>query len=117
MMLGVPYKGSKNQIARWVIDNLPEDEILIDLFAGGCAVTHAAMLSGKWDRIVANDIGDAPELFKGSLVYLRSRSPACVFFLHCSPSFSISLRILLVPCAMFLCTFPKGIDSLSLISR
>ena len=63
MRYGVPYQGSKNKIAGWVIDNLPEDEILIDLFAGGCAVTHAALLSGKWDRIVANDIGDAPELF------------------------------------------------------
>ena len=63
MRYGVPYQGSKNKIAGWVIDNLPEDEILVDLFAGGCAVTHAAMLSGKWDRIVANDIGDAPELF------------------------------------------------------
>ena len=63
MRFGVPYQGSKNQIARWVIDNLPKDKILVDLFAGGCAVTHAAMLSGKWDRIVANDIGDAPELF------------------------------------------------------
>ena len=63
MRYGVPYQGSKNQIAKWVIDNLPKDKILVDLFAGGCAVTHAAMLSGKWDRIVANDIGDAPELF------------------------------------------------------
>ena len=63
MRYGVPYQGSKNKIAEWVIDNLPEDEILVDLFAGGCAVTHAAMLSGKWNRIVANDIGDAPELF------------------------------------------------------
>ena len=63
MRCGVPYQGSKNKMARWVIDNLPEDEILVDLFAGGCAVTHAALLSGKWDRIVANDIGDAPELF------------------------------------------------------
>ena len=63
MRYGAPYQGSKNQIARWVIDNLPEDKILVDLFAGGCAVTHAAMLWGKWDRIVANDIGDAPELF------------------------------------------------------
>ena len=63
MRYGVPYQGSKNKVAGWVIDNLPEDEILVDLFAGGCAVTHAALLSGKWDRIVSNDIGDAPELF------------------------------------------------------
>ena len=63
MRFGVPYQGSKNKIAEWVIDNLPEDEILVDLFAGGCAVTHAAMLSGKWNKVIANDIGDAPELF------------------------------------------------------
>ena len=67
MRYGVPYQGSKNKIAGWVIDNLPEDEILVDLFAGGCAVTHAALLSGKWDRIVANDIGDAPELFRDAI--------------------------------------------------
>ena len=63
MRFGVPYQGSKSKIAEWVIDNLPEDEILIDLFAGGCAVTHAAMLSGKWNKVIANDIGDAPEVF------------------------------------------------------
>ena len=68
MRCGVPYQGSKNQIAEWIIDNLPEDEILVDLFAGGCAVTHAAMLSGKWDRIVANDIGDAPEVFCNAIL-------------------------------------------------
>lgn len=63
MRYGVPYQGSKSQIAGWVIDNLPEDKILVDLFAGGCAVTHAALLSGKWNKVIANDIGDAPELF------------------------------------------------------
>ena len=63
MRFGVAYQGGKNQIAEWIIDNLPEDEILVDLFAGGCAVTHAAMLSGKWNKVIANDIGDAPELF------------------------------------------------------
>ena len=67
MRFGVPYQGSKNQIAKWVIDNLPEDEILVDLFAGGCAVTHAAMLSGKWNKVIANDIGDAPELFRDAI--------------------------------------------------
>ena len=67
MRFGVPYQGSKNKIARWVIDNLPEDEIIVDLFAGGCAVTHAAMLSGKWNKVIANDIGDAPELFRDAI--------------------------------------------------
>lgn len=63
MRYGVPYRGSKNKIAQWVISNLPAGDTLIDLFAGGCAVTHAALLSGKWNHIVANDIGDAPQLF------------------------------------------------------
>ena len=63
MRYGVPYRGSKNKIAQWVISNLPACDTLIDLFAGGCAVTHAALLSGKWNHIVANDVGDAPQLF------------------------------------------------------
>ena len=63
MRYGVPYRGSKNKIAQWVISNLPAGDTLVDLFAGGCAVTHAALLSGKWNRIIANDIGDAPQLF------------------------------------------------------
>lgn len=68
MRFGVPYQGSKNKIAEWIIDNLPEDEILVDLFAGGCAVTHAAMLSGKWNKVIANDIGDAPEVFCNAIL-------------------------------------------------
>lgn len=63
MKYGVPYRGSKNKIAQWVVSNLPAGDTLIDLFAGGCAVTHAALLSGKWNHIVANDIGDGPQLF------------------------------------------------------
>lgn len=60
---GLPYKGSKNRIAEWVVDNLPSADTLVDLFAGGCAVTHCAMLSGKFKRVIANDISDAPEVF------------------------------------------------------
>lgn len=63
MRYGVPYRGSKNKIAQWVVSNLPAGDTLIDLFAGGCAVTHAALLSGKWNHIVENDIGDGPQLF------------------------------------------------------
>lgn len=60
---GLPYKGSKNRIAEWVVDNLPAADTLVDLFAGGCAITHCAMLSGKFKRVIANDISDAPEVF------------------------------------------------------
>ena len=63
MRYGVPYQGSKNKICKWVIDNLPSGNVLVDLFAGGCSVTHADMLSGKWDYFIANDIGDAPKVF------------------------------------------------------
>lgn len=61
---GLPYKGSKNAIADWIIEHLPASGVLVDLFCGGCAVTHAALLAGKWDRIIVNDIhGDVPQLF------------------------------------------------------
>lgn len=61
---GLPYKGSKNTIAEGVVDHLPGADVLMDVFCGGCAVTHAAMLPGKFDRIIANDLaGDMPQLF------------------------------------------------------
>lgn len=61
---GIPYKGSKNRIAKWVVDNLPASDTLVDLFAGGCAVTHAAILSNKWKRVIANDLLPAPNVFQ-----------------------------------------------------
>lgn len=60
---GLPYMGGKSRIAEWVVSVLPENETLVDLFAGGCAITHCAMLSGKFKRVIANDISDAPEVF------------------------------------------------------
>lgn len=56
MKYGLPYKGSKNKIAEWVVSILPHGGTLCDLFCGGCAVTHAAMVSGKYDRFIINDI-------------------------------------------------------------
>ena len=64
---GTPYKGSKNTIAEWVVSKLPSAETFVDLFAGGCAITHAAMLSGKFERFVANDLGEAPDVFKAAI--------------------------------------------------
>ena len=61
---GLPYTGSKSRIAHWVIDNLPCGRVLIDAFAGGCAITHRALLSNKWQTIIANDINEKyPQLF------------------------------------------------------
>ena len=64
MRYGLPYKGSKNGIAEWIVDNLPSAEVFVDLFFGGGAVTHRAMLTGKYKRFIVNDI-DArlPKLF------------------------------------------------------
>ena len=70
---GIPYKGSKNSIARKIVSFLPSADVLIDICAGGCAITHAALeicegLAPKWERIVANDICEMPlKLFKGAI--------------------------------------------------
>ena len=65
---GLPYTGSKSRIAHWVIDNLPRGRVLIDAFAGGCAITHRALLSQKWQTVIANDInGKYPQLFANAV--------------------------------------------------
>lgn len=62
--LGLQYKGSKNLIARQIIQVLPATDTFVDLFAGGCAVTHAAILSGKYRHFIVNDIiSDLPRFF------------------------------------------------------
>lgn len=60
---GAPYQGSKSKLADWIVDLLPAGGILIDLMAGGCAVTHAALLSDKWGKVIANDTSKTPDLF------------------------------------------------------
>lgn len=70
---GIPYKGSKNSIARKIVSFLPSADVLIDICAGGCAITHAALelcegLAPKWKRIIANDICEMPlKLFRGAI--------------------------------------------------
>ena len=68
MSYGLPYKGSKNRIAKKILDVLPAAPVLYDVFCGGCAVTHAALLSGKYGRVVANDInGMIPHAFESAI--------------------------------------------------
>ena len=64
---GLMYQGSKNKIAEKIIDLLPPADNLYDLFAGGCAITHRALLSGKYKHIYANDICDMPKLFMDAI--------------------------------------------------
>ena len=68
MNYGLPYKGSKNRIAKKILDVLPAAPVLYDVFAGGCAITHAALLSGKYSRVVANDVnGMIPAAFEKAI--------------------------------------------------
>lgn len=64
---GLPYQGSKNSIAEWVLDHLPAADTLVDLMAGGCAVSHAALLSGKYKHVIANDITDTAFIFDAAM--------------------------------------------------
>ncbi|MDD4690125.1 MAG: DNA adenine methylase [Eubacteriales bacterium] len=63
MKYGFSYRGSKSDIAEKIINILPKAKNLYDLFAGGCAITHCAMLSEKWDRVIANDLQGSVTLF------------------------------------------------------
>ena len=53
---GVPYQGNKSRIADIIISLLPSGKRLVDLFGGGGAITHCAILSGKWENFLYNDI-------------------------------------------------------------
>ena len=56
MNYGIPYMGSKNRIAKWIIDNLPPAEHFYDLFGGGGAISHCALLSGKYKYVHYNEL-------------------------------------------------------------
>lgn len=62
MRYGIPYVGSKNKIAEKIIDKLPPAKHFYDLFGGGGAMTHCALLSGKYQYIHYNEFN--PLVFK-----------------------------------------------------
>ena len=64
---GLPYQGSKSKLAERIVALLPPATHLYDVFAGGCAITHAALLSGKFKEVHANDITDSVKLFEDAL--------------------------------------------------
>lgn len=53
---GLPYMGSKNETAENIVSMLPRGRRLLDLFGGGASVTHAALVSGRFDQVVYNDL-------------------------------------------------------------
>lgn len=62
---GLPYQGSKQALADRILAKMPNGGTFYDLFAGGFSMTHAALLSKKFDKVVANELdGDMVELFR-----------------------------------------------------
>ena len=62
MNYGIPYKGSKNKIAENIIAQLPPAKHFYDLFGGGGAMTHCALMSGKYEFVHYNEFN--PLVFK-----------------------------------------------------
>ena len=61
---GFPYKGSKNRLAEKIVTLFPDAENFYDLFCGGCAITHRALIENRWKNYVINDIDSrCPKLF------------------------------------------------------
>jgi site-specific DNA-adenine methylase len=69
MNYGLPYLGSKSKIAEEIVTLFPVADNFYDLFAGGCAITHALMVKNQdlfhsgFKNYIFNDINDTPELF------------------------------------------------------
>lgn len=65
---GLPYMGSKTKLAERIIDLMPRAEHLYDLFAGGCAIAHCALVKGKYGHVHINDINPMmPQAFVKAL--------------------------------------------------
>lgn len=56
MTYGIPYKGSKNNLADSILKVLPSGPRFVDLFGGGGAMTHAAYISGKYSHVHYNEL-------------------------------------------------------------
>lgn len=54
-------------MAELIISVLPRAEHFYDIFAGGCAISHCALLLGKWKHIHMSDISDSVLLFRDCL--------------------------------------------------
>ena len=53
---GLPYMGSKNETAENIVSMFPRSRRLLDLFGGGASVTHAALVSGRFEQVIYNDL-------------------------------------------------------------
>ena len=53
---GLPYMGSKNKLAEEIVSFLPQKKVLVDLFGGGGAISVCASQSGKYEKIIYNEL-------------------------------------------------------------
>lgn len=68
MNYGFAYQGGKSGIAAQIISTMPAGKRLVDLFGGGGAITHCALLSGKYESVLYNDINpDICKLFEWAI--------------------------------------------------
>lgn len=65
---GIPYQGSKSGIAIDIIKKLPSGKRFVDLFGGGFAMSHCALLSGKYEQVYYNELNPLlPPLIKKAI--------------------------------------------------
>lgn len=55
-LYGIPYMGSKTAIAEELISILPSGKRFVDLFGGGFAMSHCAIMSGKYNKVYYNEL-------------------------------------------------------------
>lgn len=53
---GLPYMGSKNKLAEEIVNFFPQKKVLVDLFGGGGAISVCASQSGKYEKIIYNEL-------------------------------------------------------------
>ena len=57
--------GSKSRFWRWLLQRIPACGTFYDLFAGGCSVGHMMGHFGRCEKVVFNDVNEAPlKLFR-----------------------------------------------------
>ena len=65
---GCSYKGSKSKLAERIVSIFPSAEHFYDIFSGGCAIAHCALLKNKFPHVHINDINPMmPQAFVKAL--------------------------------------------------
>ena len=65
---GCSYKGGKSKLAERIVSIFPHAEHFYDLFSGGCAIAHCALLKNKFPHVNINDINPMmPQAFVKAL--------------------------------------------------